>query len=131
MARKAAYVALIAGLGVGGASVAFFDAAEARQKLACDDYWFEQSEWQRPDMRFEFVQYKSLSALRSALRRIDRAAVRQARQAGRNIYAFSEIDLTANLTRVHIVDPAVLHDPCMIGHEIGHGLKGRWHPNQN
>lgn len=90
-----------------------------------DGYWMEPSERiaERP---IKFNLYNSDRALRLAFK-----STPEGRQLADNEEMFGFTVISTQACTVNIVDPAIVHRPEEMGHEIDHCLYGNWHPRQD
>ncbi len=115
-----------AGLALCTAAPAPYQARQIRPITAeagSDGYVFQQKEFNRLGLILMVNQYKSREALRAAYMKIHPEAPRPSQ-----LLAFARWNSAA--CEIHIMDPATLYEPDIIGHELAHCLHGNFHPLQ-
>lgn len=92
----------------------------ATPQASSDGYVFGEPEFTRTSMTMEIVIHDDLLKLR---RSIPNGHV----AFGRELMAWSAIDLNRNHCEVQIIDPRHTYAPEALGHELTHCIYGRWH----
>jgi len=110
---------------IGVAAVAMLLSCSKIAPTGTDGYYFEKETWIHTQFETNIVLVKTEDELTMLSEEHGKV-----NPPGREIFAFSVIDLPSGKCTIYMIDPKVSYKPEEYGHELTHCVYGEWHKVQ-